>query len=284
MLNLKKEGRNTMSQQNEYKVDFLKEWNDYTYGNTLNEADSRRSFATRVDDYSRSKALFLLGKGEDLVENVATKVFERAADAVMTESEIQPEFVSSPKAQKAMERAMNAKIYDESESKMKKIFAATINAADKLGITQVAGLSVKDIADGADIAFSGMKTAFQVGNGMITGQQASEIATEHFAARVAKGVEMAIRGAGKAVNAWVAVHASPVVAAVTAPIVNAATKVAGSKVGKFVGKGVKKVVEFAKPHVQKVKEKVKEYGGRAVRAVSNAVKSAGRAIASFFGF
>ncbi len=270
-------GRN-MVLQNENNEMFLRDWN-YCISNTAHDTQERNNaVATRVDDYARTKTSFFLEKQGGFIENnAATKLFEKAADAIMPNEETKTEFQSSPKAQKAMERALNAKIYDKSECKMKKIFAATINVADKLGITQVGGLSVKDIADGADMAFSGMKTAFQVGNGMLTGQEASEVVIEHFAARIGKTVEMAIRGAGEAVNAWVAVHFTPTVAAVTRPIVNAATKVAGSKVGQVVAKGVKKVAEYAKPVVAKAKEYVREK----ITTIGSFIKSK---VKSFFDF
>ncbi len=273
-----------MASQNENKSFFLRDWCDCIKLTEKNTQERNNAVATRVDDYSRSKTSLFLEKQEGFFENAATKLFEKAADAIMPNGEPKSDFQASPKAQKAMERALNAKIYDKSESKMKKIFAATMNVADKLGITQVGGLSVKDIADGADMAFSGMKTAFQVGNGMLTGQEASEIMTEHWAARVGKTVEMAIRGAGEAANAWVAAHFTPVAAAVTRPIVNAATKVVGSKVGQVVAKGVQKVAEYAKPVVEKVKEKGKEYAKKTYEKVSNFASGVINGIASFFSF
>ena len=258
---------------------FVKDWNDYTESKNLETSDARNALASRVNEYLKISTAFFEDKAGDWLKQSAETV------TPVSETPKNEVAVASPKAQKAMERALNAKIYDDSESKMKKILAATTTAADKLGLLEKTGFTPTEISTGADVAFMEIKTAFQVGNGLLTGQEATDIMVDTAAARLGAALEMTVKGvlhgAAEAVNAFVAAHCPPATV-ITRPLLNVAASWAGSKVGKAVNKGVQKIAEHVKPVVREVRDTIKTYASRAVETVKSKVSSTVSKVKSFF--
>ena len=218
---------------------FLKNWNNYTESKTVDTSEGRNSFLKRVDAYVRA---------------TATLRIDRTVD-VQSKLEVADETPKvSQKAQEALDRALKAKSNDVSESKMKKIFAAAaIGAVAKLGLldskesTGKAALS-EAVASEADTAFTTLKAEAQIGSGKLTNLEATDVVVESeiakLGAKVEKVVEVFVNGVGDVANTWIASQCLPAII-ISAPIIRAATKTVGPKLGAWVRKGVEKMAEFA---------------------------------------
>ena len=217
---------------------FLKNWNNYTESQTVDTSEGRNSFLKRVDAYVRATATLRIDRTLDVQSKL-----EVADEAPKV----------SQKAQDALDRALKAKSNDASESKMKKIFAAAaIGAVAKLGLldskesTEKATLS-EAVASEADTAFTTLKAEAQIGSGKLTNLEATDVVVESeiakLGAKVEKVVEVFVNGVGDVANTWIASQCLPAII-ISAPIIRAATKTIGPKLGAWVRKGVEKMAEF----------------------------------------
>ncbi len=221
----------------------LKNWNNYTESKTVDTSEGSNYFSKRVDAYVRATASLRIGQtvnvqSKSLVSEESPKVSQKAYDA--------------------LDRALKTKSSDASESKMKKIFAAAaIAAVAKLGLFDSNESSSKKstlseaVASEAETAFTILKVETQVGSGKLTSLEASEVVVESEIAklgvRVEKAVAVLCNGVGDVANTWIASQCLPAII-ISAPIIRAATKTIGPKLGVWVRKGVEKIAEFAQSH------------------------------------
>lgn len=154
------------------------------------------------------------------------------------------------------------------DANMQKLVAAAIQIADEKGVLpfKLDDTNSQTIASVAGIALDHIKTAYQIGTGLLDVNEAADMLVDQAAARVSVALDSVVE-IGLPILAEKVCYAVATVfppAAAIAPVAGAYAKMLVPKAKEFVRQGVKIVSVAAKTFARSAIEKVKETGRKVI--------------------
>lgn len=154
------------------------------------------------------------------------------------------------------------------DANMQKLVAAAIHIADEKGVLpfKLDDTNPQTIASVAGIALDHIKTAYQIGAGLLDVNEAADMLIDQAAARVSAALDRVVE-IGLPILAENVCYAVATVfppAAEIAPVAGAYAKMLVPKAKEFVHQGVKIVSVAAKKFARSAIEKVKETGRKVI--------------------
>lgn len=224
-------------------------------------------------------------------KTVRTSVAKTTVDTMQTTQELaKEELLKTIKELQSVVKALDSDFNSQQEQKLKKVVAAAAVVAKHAGTLpkqmEPKKMNPVAIASVADEGVNKLKTAYKVGSGQMTADEAIDKLVDYGAARVTSAIDKAVPAIKEAADKLVE-KATPIIvntacnavekvfppAKVITPVVRSATPYITEKAKTYVRKGIDIVASYTKKAVKVVAEKVK-----------STVKSVAKSVCSFFGF